>query len=591
MCGILATLFSSKKTSSTLFQNSLEKLRPRGPDATQNNVLNCGVVNPLFADIYMGFARLSINDLSIDGMQPMRLRFMKFGYEYSLWLICNGEIFNHEKIINAHNFAPNSKSDCEAILHLYWKYVHHDTTRWNDTNISTPYEASAQSEASAPSEEDTLHSHIVDLLNDLDGEFAFVLYDEFYNIVVSARDPVGVRPLFWGIDPENAVVAFASELKGLDFCNVVHQFDPGSYHIQRLEMSIIPKAIVPTKYFDIMEKPSPSISIDTVEENVVLSTINKLLRNAVEKRLMSDRPLCCLLSGGLDSSLVAALVAAHYPPYTLTTFSIGLPGSPDLQYAQKVADYIKSNHHSIELTQEDFLGEIETTIKTIESYDTTTVRASVGNLLVAKYIKKNTDFKVVFNGDYSDEVCGGYKYFWNAPSTDAFDTECRALVKNICFFDSLRSDRTISSQGLEARVPFADKEFVKYYINLPPEMRMPLDKEYPEKYLLRKAFEADNVLPPDVLWRPKEAFSDGVSKSDNSWHTIVNTYINTRVTDIEFNKEVGLMVPNTPKLKETFYYRKIFEKEYGVIHGGIIPYYWLPKWCGDLQDPSAREIK
>lgn len=567
MCGILSCVFSSNVTDSTIYNKYLRQLSSRGPDDIKDILLEN-------TNLYMGFTRLSINDLSSDGMQPMRLRFVTFDKEYSLWLICNGEIFNHREICNEHGFVPKSKSDCEVILHLYWKLIHGDLT-----NASSPPHI----------ENSRMQERIGELINLLDGEFAFVLYDELNNVTISARDNFGVRPLFWGVDDDLTILAFASELKALSsFCTKVKQFTPGSYHVQSLNGTPhIPECIEPVKYCSVLADVPPPTTYDEPE---ALRTINRLLRDAVQKRLMSDRPLCCLLSGGLDSSLVSALVASHYPPYTLNTFSIGLKGSPDLFYAQKVADFIKSNHHSIELSEEDFLSQLETTVKTIESYDTTSVRASVGNLLVAKYIKEHTDYKVVFNGDYSDEVCGGYKYMWNAPSPKEFDAECRSLVENICFFDSLRSDRTISSQGLEARVPFADKKFVRYYLNLPAEARMPKDKDRPEKYLLRKAFEHDAILPPDIIWRPKEAFSDGVSKNERSWHNILNNHVNDIVDDETFNDEVGAMVQNTPMLKETFYYRKMFEKEYGKQHVNIIPGYWLPKWCGELNDPSAREI-
>lgn len=577
MCGILAALFSSNQVPAGFFRPYLDKLSPRGPDDLKEYVVggSCsGTDTQLFSDVYLGFTRLSINDLSTDGMQPMRLRFKKFGDDYSIWLICNGEIFNHRQLVEEHKFVPKSKSDCEVILHLYWELVHGDLSSSSEEILNT-----------------RMHEKMSTLLNALDGEFAFVIYDEFCNSVVAARDNFGVRPLFWGINDETQMIAFASELKALGFCQSVKQFLPGSYNIQKLDNLSnrsmgFPSIIGPIKYC--------SIGTDTVnnyDEHEALRNINRLFRDAVKKRLMTERPLCCLLSGGLDSSLVAALVASHYPPHTLNTFSIGLKGSPDLMYAQKVADFIKSNHHSIELTQDEFLAELENTVETIESYDTTSVRASVGNLLVSKYIRSNTDFKVVFNGDYSDEVCGGYRYMWNAPSPSLFDKECRGLVNDICFFDSLRSDRTISSQGLEARVPFADKDFVQYYINLPPEARMPRDKQRPEKYLLRKAFESDNLLPPEVLWRPKEAFSDGVSKSDNSWHSILNEYVDFMISDDDFKSGTSLITINKPMLKETFYYRKIFEEKYGEKYATIIPYYWLPRWCGNLQDPSAREIK
>jgi asparagine synthase (glutamine-hydrolysing) len=303
---------------------------------------------------------------------------------------------------------------------------------------------------------------------------------------------------------------------------------------------------------------------------------------------MSDRPICSLLSGGLDSSLVSAILAREIAPQKLTTFSIGVQGSTDLIYAKKVADYIGSIHHSVELTEEEFCAAIEDTIRIIESYDITSVRASVGNYLISKYISEKTDFKVVYNGDYSDEVCGGYMYFKKAPSEEAFHNECCRLVKDICFFDSLRSDRTISSQGLEARVPFSDKEFVTHYMSIDPKLRMSNDNI--EKYMLRKAFDGTDLLPNEVLFRSKVAFSDGVSSINRSWHEVIRDYIGLRVTDAEFKREKEKYTFNQPETKEAYYYRKVFEQHYPNSEH-IIPYMWLPKWCGDIKDPSARELE
>ena len=224
---------------------------------------------------------------------------------------------------------------------------------------------------------------------------------------------------------------------------------------------------------------------------------------------MSEREIGALLSGGLDSSLIAAIVSS-FSESKLKTFSIGMQGSIDLEYALTVSKYIDTDHHQIEITENEFLDAIETVIYNIESFDTTTVRASVGNYLVSKYIRENTDCKVIFNGDGSDEVCCGYLYLRNAPSSKELQLESERLVNELYYFDVLRSDRSTSSNGLEARTPFLDKTFVKYYLSIPPELKVFNSKDRIEKHLLRKAFEGENLLPDDILWRPKEAFSDGV---------------------------------------------------------------------------------
>ena len=525
MCGILASLNNGERD----YDSDLEKINKRGPDMKQSIYLSD-------SDIYLGFTRLSINDVSINGMQPMSSNDKK------VHLICNGEIYNFKELIKEYDLTLQSQSDCEAILRLYCKLNPDDFGLFIDR---------------------------------LDGEFAFVLVDQRKHLVYACRDIHGVRPLFIGKNEKDGV-AFASEMKALtSFCNHIEQVVPGTYVTVDNESNI-----THTKHYDIFQSNFNNDSIDTIYK-----TINTKLRNAVAKRLMSDRPICCLLSGGLDSSLIAALVASHFPPYSIHTFSIGFEGSPDIEYAKLVANHIKSIHHVLQVSEQDFLNEIENTIHMIESYDTTTVRASIGNYLISEHISENTEFKVVFNGDYSDEVCGGYKYFKNAPSSAEFDIECRRLVHDICYFDSLRSDRTISSQGLEARVPFSDKDLVSYYFSIHPDIR-----NIPDKYLLRKSFEHDNLIPSSVLWRPKEAFSDGVSKSDKSWHHTIHEYVNGIISDDLFENEKNQFKYNTPELKESYYYRMIFEQYYKS-YDNVIPYFWLPKWCkGNIKDPSAREI-
>ena len=531
MCGI--TFICAPDLKNIDVENTLNKIKHRGPDDEKYITYK----NKYF----FGFNRLIINDKSNLAMQP-------FQYEKT-WLICNGEIFNWKNIVSKYNLRMNTTCDCEVIIQLF-NYLFYETNYGTFENIANI------------------------LCNELDGEFAFVLYEETTDTIISARDPYGVRSLFYGKDEKTQMFSYCSEMKGIhDICDSIEQFKPGYFKINENEY---------IQYHQI--KLDESIS-NMSNEQAILIKINKTFKNAVKKRLMSDKEICCLLSGGLDSSLVAGLVSQHYEPYTLKTYSIGLKGSTDLEYAKKVSEHIKSIHTNIELTEEEFLDSIETVIKTIESYDTTTVRASVGNYLVSKYIKENSQCKVVFNGDYSDEVCGGYKYMSMCEDSNEFHTECNRLVDNIHFFDSLRSDRCISSQGLEARVPFADKDFVDLYMSIPVEMRM--SNKRIEKYMLRKAFDDENIIPNDILWRKKEAFSDGVSSPENSWHKILQNYIDA---NISMNDHINMKNEkiNPSSLKETSYYKLIFKKFYNF--DNIIPYYWLPKYCGNLTDPSAREI-
>lgn len=541
MCGILAIINTTNINNVINTKKQYEKLLcHRGPDRT--NVIDIN------NHVTLVFNRLVINDFSEAAHQP----FLQNG----CYLICNGEIFNWKELTEKYNLQLISKSDCEVIIQLYQMFKN----TYDDTNDICKI-----------------------ICKELDGEYAFVLYDSTTNKCISARDPYGVRPLFIGHSYDKKIYMFSSEMKGLDESKtpITKQFPPGHFYIQTISDNNISTSNF-VKYHPCLEK----IPKNNDSESTILKNVNILLKKAVKKRLLADREICALLSGGLDSSLVCAIVASHFPPYTLKTFSIGLKGSPDLEYAKIAADFIKTNHTSIELAETDFLNAIEIVIKSIESYDTTTVRASVGNYLVAKHIKENSNCKVVFNGDYSDEVCGGYKYMSMCTDIVEFDKECCRLVNDICYFDSLRSDRCISAHGLEARVPFADKEFVQYYTSIPSERRMSCNKI--EKYLLRKAFVNDNLLPDSILWRKKEAFSDGVSQSARSWHVIINEFVDKIIDDETYITNIKKYSYNTPQLKETLLYRNIFHKYYK--NHKIIPYYWLPKYCDPVIDPSAREL-
>lgn len=548
MCGIFCYISKFLLTENVIkthgISRGFNKIRDRGPNNTQHCLID---------NIYLGFHRLAINDLSENGNQPMQLN--------NYFLVCNGEIFNYKKLKEEFNFEFRSNSDCEIILHLYDYFVKEN--RKDIFNI---------------------------ICNLLDGEFAFILYDGNKQKTYIARDPYGVRPLFFGRS-EFGDYVFSSELKGM--CNLVesaNQFNPGKYMVLKnnnIDNILKNKNIIcySTKYHSINTNMIENSK--HIEDNII-KEINSVFKEAVYKRMMSDREICSLLSGGLDSSLVSAILSKKLGPNKLKTFSIGLKGSPDLEYAKNVAEHIKSIHHSIEIEEEEFLNYIEEVIYKIESYDITTVRASVGNYLVGKYIKENSNCKVVFNGDFSDEVAGGYRYFKNTSNLDMFHNECVRLLENIHYYDCLRSDRSISTHGLECRVPFADKDFVNYYMSIDSKLRMS-DKRI-EKYLIRKAFEKEELLPEDVLWRKKEAFSDGVTSETRSWHKIIEEFVDKKISDNDFKTLQNNFSFNKPLTKEALYYRIIFERTYNKFEN-IIPYFWMPKWCGDVSDPSAREIK
>lgn len=536
MCGIFF-YFSKKETNHVKVYENFMKMKNRGPDNTQF-VINDNVI--------LGFHRLKINDLSDDGNQPM--------YDNESYLICNGEIYNNNELNHDYKLKLQSYSDCETILKLY-----------NHLKISEDKKY-----------HESYNDFVKIFVNKIHGEFAFIIFDKNINKMIAVRDRFGVRPLYFGSDDNS--ICLSSELKGIDklFDNV-EQFKPSHfmiYDLNKTEISLY------NSYYNMIRK------VLLYEENTeeIYHYIRTSLYNSVKKRLTSDRPYCALLSGGLDSSLICALIA-KMSDKKLHTFSIGMQGSTDLYYADIVAKYINSEHHCVMFTNDDFLNAIEDTIKVIESYDITSVRASTGNYLIAKYIKENTDFKVVFTGEYADEVQCGYMYFKNAPNSKELQEESNRLVTDICYFDSLRCDRSIANNGLEARVPYSDVEFIETYQHINPELKM-CNKNI-EKYLIREAFSKEKLLPDEILWRKKEAFSDGVSSTDNSWHNIIKTFVDNVITDEEFNNAKYDF--NQPKTKEAYYYRKIYDKYYN--NYKTTPYFWLPKWSGNKDDPSARELK
>jgi len=523
-----------------LIKQQFEKGKSRGPD--DSNILDLYIINCM-----LGFHRLAINGLNQNSNQPF--------YINNIFLVCNGEIYNYQELYALlDEGVASTDSDCEVIIHLYLKYGMNQTIRM------------------------------------LDGEFAFILIDTRmdtpYKKIFVGRDPYGVRPLYLlssdAVGPIN--YGFASEMKQLiDFhkpgYSIKHIY-PGTFSCYSL---------FTTEYnssefwnYDYQTKYHENLFsfYSLYREEDIFENIRNKLEMAVEKRCKcSERPIACLLSGGLDSSLIAALVSKHV--LDLETFSIGFENSEDLKNARIVANFLKTKHHEIIITEEEYLEAIPHIIYTIESYDTTTIRASIGNYLVAKYISENSYAKVIFNGDGSDELCGGYMYMYNCPDAIEFDKETRRLLKNIHYFDVLRSDKSISSNGLEARTPFLDLDFVQYYLSINPSLRFHPGNDQPGKYLLRKAFDI-GILPKEILWRPKEAFSDGVTTGSIS--NIIKKFVNEIY--IENIQDVFPL----PMSHEEKYYRSIYDKYYPSTN--IIPLYWKPKYINvdGYIDPSAKTM-
>lgn len=475
MCGIYATRLNQV---SPLKQ--LEKLESRGPDEMKASLLG---------NWWLGFVHLSING-GKEGMQPA-------SYE-DVHIICNGEIYNYKELASEYDIPIfKGSSDCTILPALYKKVG-------NPTNF----------------------------FKLLDGVFAMIIVDG--DTVIAARDPFGVRPLFYSRDHSE----YASLAKAMVSEDVV-QFPPGHYFMHG--------AFTPYHSLHYVKQP-----YFKYEENAA-AALKYALTESVKKRMLSDRPIGALLSGGLDSSIIVSILARESKT-RVRTFSIGLKDSPDLKWARVVANYLNTDHTEVVITKKEYLDAIPKVIYDLESYDTTTVRASVGNWLIGKYIRMNTDIKVVFNGDGSDEIGGGYRYFQRAPSNIEFDDECSRLLKDISYFDVLRSDRSISSHGLEPRTPYLDKQVVATWMSMPTSVRRtPL-----EKYILRKAFEG--YLPREALYRKKEAFSDGMSQNA-PWSEIKN---------------------------EEDYYKEIYTKFFG--EKQLVPYRWMPRWSPETNDPSARTL-
>ena len=321
-----------------------------------------------------------------------------------------------------------------------------------------------------------------------------------------------------------------------------------------------------------------------------LKMIKDSVINSITRRLSSDRPMAFLLSGGVDSSLVASL-SMRILGYPIKTFCCGIKGSTDMKYAKMVADYIGSIHTEVYFTEEEGLGVIEDVIRTVETWDTTTIRASVGQYIVSRYIALNTDCKVVLVGEGPDEVCSSYLFNHYAPSSIEMHKVAEEYVEEIHMFDGKRADRCISRWGMEGRIPFLDPEFISAYWKIHPELRDPKNNKNIEKYLLRKAFENDNLLPTEVLWRKKEAFSDGISSKEKSWYSVIQEHVVKKLAELTINWLVYLRTS-----PESTYYFYLFRKYFGNNRDDIIPHYWQPKWNKDGQvvdsyvDPSARTL-
>ncbi|MCR5402573.1 MAG: asparagine synthase B [Butyrivibrio sp.] len=519
MCAILT--YARADLSKEYFEKMLEKTISRGPDMSRSLKVKSG---------WMGFNRLSIMGLSEAGMQPFTLNGNS--------VVCNGELYGFKdlkKYLKSLGYTFVSDSDCEILLPLYEK-------------LGTK------------------------MFGFLDAEFACVIYDAKKNSFIAARDPIGIRPLYYGYDGDGCIV-FASEPKNLvGCCEKIKPFPPGHYYEDGKFICYRDMTCVTTVCTD---------SLERITEN-----IHDKLYEGIKKRLDADAPVGFLLSGGLDSSLVCG-VAASLQDKPIETFAIGMDiDAIDLKYAREVADYIHSNHHEVIITKDDVIAALEPVIHALGTFDITTIRASIGMYLLCKWIRENTDIRVILTGEISDELFG-YKYTDFAPSAQAFQEEAQKRIREIHMYDVLRADRCISVNSLEARVPFGDLDFVDYVMSIDPEKK--LNTYGIGKFLLRKAFEKDEFIPRSILMREKAAFSDAVG---HSLRDDLMEYADSCYTDAECEIRKKKYSHARPFTKESLLYREIFEKYYPG-QAGMVADFWMPNksWKGcDVNDPSARVL-
>ena len=519
MCSIMG--FSKKTYTKEEIRPYFDRTGSRGPDMSRIVETPSG---------WLCFHRLAIMGLTEAGMQPFQLD--------GDYVVCNGEIYGFRPLkrqLMEKGYTFKSGSDCEILLPLF-------------------------------------HEYGLSMFSRLDAEFALIIYDSATDSLIAARDPIGIRPLFYGYDKDGGIV-FASEAKNLiGLCKEVCPFPPGHYYAYGKFV----------RYADLTTVCSYS---DDDLETACKHIRDKLIAG-VDKRLDADAPLGFLLSGGLDSSLVCA-ISSIVLGKKIRTFAIGMDKDAiDLKYAREVADYIGADHTEVFMTRQQVLDSLEEVIAMLGTWDITTIRASMGMYLCCKAIHEQTDIRVLLTGEISDELFG-YKYTDFAPSAQAFQDEAKKRIDELHMYDVLRADRCISVNSLEARVPFGDLDFVKYVMSIDPQLK--LNTYDMGKYLLRHAFENDHLLPDDILWRQKAAFSDAVG------HSMVDdlkAYAEEKYTDEEFEALRHKYDYCTPFTKESLLYREIFEKYYPG-QAPMIKDFWMPNksWEGcNVNDPSARVL-
>ena len=546
MCGIVS-IFNIQEQTPELRQQALrmsQKIRHRGPDWSG---IYCG------GSAILAHERLSIVDPE-SGRQPL------FAPDKKQVLAVNGEIYNHQDIRArfAGKYQYQTGSDCEVILSLYREMR-------EDADFDTlVYKG-----------EDALHTRITKMLEELNGIFAFALYDAERDEFLIARDPIGVIPLYIGYDKDGKVLV-ASELKALEGqCDHYEPFLPGHYYYSKnpgmkryYTRDWFEYATMQKKYqIDDAKKAEAQLKDAEPQEKAAVKEIHDALEASVKRQLMSDVPYGVLLSGGLDSSVISAVAEkysstrvenggetkAYWP--RLHSFAVGLKGAPDLAKARLVAEHIGTVHHEINYTIQEGLDAIRDVIYFIETYDVTTVRASTPMYLLARVIR-SMGIKMVLSGEGADEVFGGYLYFHKAPDAKAFHEETVRKLGKLYLYDCLRANKSLAAWGIEGRVPFLDKEFLDVAMGMNPVLKMCPDKTI-EKKVVREAFA--DLLPEEVAWRQKEQFSDGVGYS---WIDTLKQITASAVSDEQMAHAAERFPINPPQNKEEYYYRSIFAEHF-----------------------------
>lgn len=571
MCGIWFYLQPLKSNNKTALEAASAQIKKRGPDRTVSKYFTFGQF-----EMHLSFHRLAIMDLSELADQPFTLTNARGDH---IVLMCNGEIYGHKNLVQEFGLADTlvSRSDCEVLIHLY-----------DRLGLEGLY-------------------NVLSRRADVSGEFALVILhfsaDQQLQIHYM-RDFCGKRPLYVGEyqnDTGFNALCLTSQLCGVPFpenpFKTVRQVPASTYgtYVIRNNDTVIGAA---TSFTERLE----DIPITIFNEAEATAKIYETFMQIISDQMVTDRgEVVFMVSGGLDSSACACAGAYILNQRTekdkgkeknkkvkIKTICIGLEGGTDEEYARTVAAHIDSDHMHILCTEEEFIACAEQDVThVIESYDITSNRASVPQLVSARKIASRTDAKVVIVGDYADEVCGGYNETKYAPNTEAFAQRIYELTNEIIYFDGARVDRCLAGCGLEPRLPFGDHRFIRLYLSIDPALRQP--RNGCEKYLFRKAFAGKGIIPEAVLWRPKEAFSDGVSALKRSWYQIALDYFDQKYTTAQVQEAQLQFTHNTPYTKESLHYRLKFNEKFSNTTASVIPHFWLPKW-GNVTEPSARVL-